>query len=234
MVKVASPFLGKGLYTPAEAARYARVTTQLLSRWVHGSKAGRAVIHAQYANDSEKSISFLDFVQTLGVRNVVRQPERPSLKKVREAIDRVRAEFGVEYPFAQRHRVIFHAREIWVKLPPQPETDDLYTQVTGTRGRRQTMMRNVVQLYLRDLDFSVSGEASRYRIFSYNNLDIWMDPHKRFGEPLLPSGITPQTISQAVRTEGSDFAAAEAYGIQVEEVELALRFEDFLDSRVAA
>jgi hypothetical protein len=47
MVMVAKKYLGLGMYTPAEAAMYARVSTQLMSRWIHGSAAGGRGCHSR-------------------------------------------------------------------------------------------------------------------------------------------------------------------------------------------
>lgn len=51
-----------------------------------------------------------------------------------------------------------------------------------------------------------------------------MDPHTRFGEPLLPSGYTAMTIWDAIRAEGGIDRAAKAYGIPKEEAQAAYQF----------
>ncbi len=74
-----------GLYTPAEAAHYARVPTALMVRWIHGNKQGDAVVTAELPNDIEKTVTFVDFVQSLAIR-AIRLHHRVPLQKIREAI----------------------------------------------------------------------------------------------------------------------------------------------------
>ena len=59
----ADALLGIGLYAPSEAAFYARVSTQLMTRWIHGNKQGSPVVEAEIARSNDKIVTFLDFVQ---------------------------------------------------------------------------------------------------------------------------------------------------------------------------
>lgn len=58
-----------------------------------------------------------------------------------------------------------------------------------------------------------------------------MDPKVRFGEPVIATcGYSALTLWNAVKAEGSIKAAAEIYGVETKEVELACSYFDYLQS----
>jgi hypothetical protein len=245
MVGRIANYLGQGIYTPSEAAFYARERTQTVSAWIMGSKSRKAVIHRQFENE-ERFVSFLEFVQTLAIASIRRQYGVP-LQTIRVAVNEARTRYGVEYPFAMHHTTHLFQRvsaqtaaseqnspldeesedagrkfELFIKLKNQP-----FAQLTG-RHRGNYAIKEVVELYLQDVSFGKNGLAEEYRAWSRFGLEIKMNPKKRFGEPLTPSGYTAQTLWQAVISEGSIELAAKAYGVARKEVELAFSYVDSL------
>jgi hypothetical protein len=95
--------LGIGIYTPAEAAFYARVSRRMMSRWVLGI-GGEPVIERQLRDSAEKVVTFLDFVQTLAVREVRNRWGVP-LQRIRQGVDEARQHYGIEFPLACRHKI---------------------------------------------------------------------------------------------------------------------------------
>ena len=73
---------GTGLYTLPEAALYSRLHPAVLGRWLFGNKSGGRVLSPQIADDEQRAVTFLDFVQALAVRSI-RQQHRLSLDKIR-------------------------------------------------------------------------------------------------------------------------------------------------------
>ncbi|HUY34342.1 MAG TPA: hypothetical protein VMV69_16470 [Pirellulales bacterium] len=61
-------------------------------------------------------------------------------------------------------------------------------------------------------------------------MEITMNPHRHFGEPLTPSRYTAVALAQAVTAEGSIERAAIAYGVEPREVEMAFRYFSSLQS----
>ncbi len=62
-----------------------------------------------------------------------------------------------------------------------------------------------------------------------------MHPDRRFGEPLVTScGYTARALFESYHAEGGVAAAAEAYGVTREEVELACSYFDHLQGNSAA
>ncbi len=224
MATAEKKLLGIGYYTPAEAALYSRVPMMTLSRWLYGNNIGNSVLQPE-RGAKERKVSFLDFVQTLAIRNLRFKYGVP-LQAIRRAIEKIENEYDIEYPFARKHTTYLLGKEILIEV----ENIGL-VQMTG-RHHDQIMMQPIVEMYLKDLHFGGDGLAHAYTAYKWQNFEITMNPKRRFGEPVLEScGYTAQTIHEAVLAEGSIEAAAVAYGVNVDEVEAAERYFDYLTIR---
>jgi len=233
MIADIKQFLGHGLYTVAEAALYARINKSTLARWIFGDARSRSVITPEI-DAGEKLVSFLDFVQALAVRNIRVQKNVP-LQKIREAMRFAEKTWGMKYPFAMRHTTYLWGDNIVIS-PPNARDDAIrqYVEASGAH-KGSVLLTPIVELYLEDLDFADSkkGVAVGCNIFRWSNTVIKMNPHQRFGEPLLPSGYSVRAIWDAVEVEGGVTEAAQAYDIPREEVQVALRFLDHLSGNAA-
>jgi uncharacterized protein (DUF433 family) len=220
--------LGIGLYTPAEAALYARVSTRLLMRWLYGSAAGEPVLRPQLAGQDHQLVTFLDFVQAMAIR-AVRLEHKVPLAKIRQAIEHAENVYGLPYPFARRHVTYLFGSELVIKL-----REDEYVQVSG-KSAQNRLITKVAEFYMTDLAFNQEGLADLYRPFVYRNCRVSLNPRVRLGEPLVEScGYSAQALWQAFRAEGSLDAAAEVCGVTTDEVEAACRYYDQILGSVAA
>ena len=232
--------LGIGLYSPAEAALYARISTQLMTRWVYGTRRGDAVIEPQLGAGEERNITFLDFVQALAIRRI--RSERPgiSLPKIREAYLRACKDFGEPYPFALKSTRIGlfgppddpKKQEIWICAGGDEAESQKYFQLTGRKSGNQ-LIGEVVRTYAQRLAFDdETGLATKYTAYPTGGPApeyIVMDPLVRFGEPYLQSsGYTARTLYDAYRSEGTIDRAASAYGVAPEHIALAVEYFDYL------
>ena len=221
--------LGVGLYTPGEAALYSRLAVTTMMRWLRGENGGHAVLRPEAGADAERSVTFLDFVQLLAIHDIRTQHRLP-LQKIREAVRRAEDEYQLNHPLARRHVTFLLGDEIVIL----PEGSEDLVQVTG-RQKHQMVMRRIVEVYLKDLTFGEDGLAVAYKAFRWLDVQIEMDPKRRFGEPLVKScGYTAQALWEAAKAEGSIEAAAEAYGVQPIEVEAAFRYFNLLEGKAAA
>jgi len=187
-----------------------------------GTTASQSVIDPQFApQNGERRVSFLDLIQTLAIREIRLQEEVP-LPKFRQAIQFAKERFNLDYPFARQHCTYLLGKELVIR---PPGTEDEFIEASGKhRGQR---LFAFVEMYLRDLTFGVSGLAEEYRIFESHHpepIAIRMNPQRRFGEPLLPSGYTPLAIWESIKVEGGIDRTAKVYGIPTEEVETAYKF----------
>lgn len=238
--------IGHGIYTPSEAALYARVQTQLLNRWLY-SRGGDPVIEPEYGRE-DKSLSFLDLIQALAIREI-RNDYGVPLEKIREAYDLARTEFAIQYPFAMKHRTFLFGEDQAQKPPGRmrrgkrrmelvinlgDEESKKYVQLTG-KERGNLLIAEIAQVYMLDLTFNPkTGLADEYRPLTFRNKSVLMSPRIRFGEPVIEScGITAMTLYESYKTEGSVDAAAKAYGVEKEDVELAIKYNDYLQRPAA-
>ena len=236
MVARAKEYLGIGLYTPEEAAFYARVSTRTMNRWIYGNKQGERVIKPQKSSDQDRVVTFLDFVQTLAIRDI-RTKHKVPLPKIRDAVDFARTK-GIEYPFAVQHTTyLFSDAEDKGHGEVVINIDHQLLQASG-HSRGNFVMKEVAELYMRDLYFNPDtglaeqfvawgGRESEYRIV--------MNPHIRFGEPVVhPTGYTAQSLWEAYEIEGGIIAASKAFAVDVRAIELALDYYDHLLNSNAA
>lgn len=224
-----STTLGIGLYTPQEAAWYARVHTQTLNRWLFGTKTGESVVRHEISGD-HRAVSFVDFIQMLAIRAIRTQhKEIVSLQKIRAAVDKASEEFGVSYPFARKHvtYVITKGKnrgEIVIRL-----NDERLVQVTGKK-KDQTLIGPIAELYLDSVTWGGDGLAQEYRPWNHaTGGPIVMNPHVRFGEPIVQKcGYSALALWEANIAEGGIEAAANAYGVEKACVSAACEYIDYL------
>lgn len=236
--------LGIGIYSPEEAAMYARVTTRTIQRWIFGDGSGSAVLRSQLAQtgDDEKLVTFLDFVQVMAVRQVRIAEKRFPLQKIRKACDLAATKYGLDYPLAAKeHRIYLFgpkdkpaACDMVILFGKDEEDKNRYVQLTGS-GTGNIVMADIAEPFMNQLKFGESPFAEEYTAWQKDGRRIVMNPHHRLGEPYLPScGYTAQGLWEAYAAEGGVDNAAHAYGVDREDVELVCEYFDHLIGRDAA
>lgn len=230
MIATHSNLLGIGLYTPAEAAFYARLHTRTLNRWLYGDGQGEPVIDPQRGRE-EKDVSFLDLMQALSIRAITTMPGKPhiSLRKIREAVLEAKVRYGIEYPFAMEHVTYLLGDTVIIKC-----AEDDYRPLTGSsKGNR--LLTEVVEVCKKKIVYGPEGLATQYNAWGSEKSSIVLDPLRRFGEPMFPAyGYTAQTLWDAVTSEGSVAAAARAYGVPEEAILVACEYRDHLQGTTSA
>jgi hypothetical protein len=242
MVSAVADHLGVGIYSPAEAAFYARERTATVVRWLFGA-SGEPLIESQL-DPSEKTVTFRDFIQMLAVSAIRKQYDVP-LQTIRRGLEVAKKRYGVQYPLAMAHKTYLFERgtkrkrgqkadgsetdpskrfEIIISLPRDgSKDDDNLVQVTGSDAGA-TLLKEVVELFLRDVSYDAMGIADEYYPFREGDARIRMNPHLHFGEPLTPSGYTALALWESVTAEGGIEPAAKVYGVEPKEVELAFSY----------
>ena len=221
-------YLGHGLYSVREAALYARVSPQMVNRWMYGNHSGKAVIEPQY--DDKDRVSFLDFVQLLAIRDLRKSKNIP-LNSFRQAIQTA-SERGFEHPFAREHCVYFHSKTI-VLLPPNCDPKKF---VVASGKHRQSELFPFMEEYMDHMELDHEGYIKKYRVYTSTSggVTIEMDPKVRFGEPLLPSKYSAPAVWDAIQSEGSVENASKCLSISIEEVRAGAEFYNHLVQKKAA
>ncbi len=212
---------GLGVYSVAEAARYARMPAATLNRWFFGTKSADPMSRSGIADDLNKRISFTDFVEALAIRSL-RVDHGVPLQKIKEAILNAREKHGIEHPFARKdHRTVLIGKDLHILLK------DLNGNPLGLTGKDldQVSMKPCIEAYMKDLEYDANGMARLYRAFAFKDQEVVMNPQIRFGAPVLEnSGYTAETLWRAAVAEGSIEKAADLYEVPVEAVEAAYRY----------
>jgi len=229
----ADQLLGVGLYTPSEAAQFARVRPQQLLRWIHGSRRGHPVVTAQFQGHRE-IVSFLDMIQALAIREM-RYRKRVPLGRIREAVDFLQNRHPeIKYPFARQHSTYIIEREKHIAIALPGEDPECLYRVSG-RHHGQLVHAKILDEYLSELEFGGDNLARRFVPMSIGSRRIVLDPEVRFGQPRVePSGHLVQTLVGAYEAEGSTKAVAWWYDIGEADVRIALRYQGSLAGPVNA
>jgi len=231
MVAVLDEHLGIGIYTPAEAAFYARIRTARLSRWLFGDNQGDRVIRPELSNSEKKTVTFLDFVQAMAIRAILVNHPKVSLQSIRSAVEYAKSHFGYDYPFAMKHTTwLLNDNRILI----QATNGELVE--TNRKHHDQRVMHEIVETYLQDLCWDdQTGIANKYIAHRDGKRQAVMDPKIRFGEPIINScGYTAFALVSAVQSEGSRDAAAYAYGVDIKDIDFACAYFDRLQGNLAA
>jgi len=241
-------FIGLGLYAPAEAARYARVKTSKLSRWIFGTGVDEPVIASQL-DVSERIVTFLDFAQSLSVHEI-RLASNISLQKIRDAYREAQQEHGIQYPFAMKHGIFVFGNlrrpdrcELGIFVPNPGDSPALQkkgqkeyiekrskaVQLTG-RHKRNLLIGEIIRDFSQNLIFDEgSGLAEEYVAYEGHGHRILMDRNVRFGKPYLEHiGYEAETLADAVRIEKTIERAAMIYDVAESAVRAALEYYKLL------
>lgn len=225
--------LGMGLYTPHEAAFYARVSTQTINRWKFGDARTERVFTPQYDFDDEKIITFSEFIMAVAIREI-KIKYKVGLQSIRDGIRDSEKRYGIPYPFAMKHVAYILGKKIYIRQPG--DDHDIYTQV-NTPGCGQAGFAKILELYVENLNYGPNDELHHFEAFEYLYEDngtpvikrVLMNPQRRFGEPLVEScGISAKTLYEASLTEKGIEEAADVYGVDRSEVDIACRYFDYL------
>lgn len=208
--------VGLGVYTLQEASLYTRISSQKLSRWLYGTCSAQPIIRSQLFE--QRFVSFLDLIQARAINEARKMGI--TLQKIRQAIDVVKKEFDIEFPLAHQYALVEYDKELHIRN----ELTTGVTQVTG-KNIRQELMPNIVKEFLRDLEFNEVDVACKYSPFVMNEIKITFDPKVQFGQPLVgDTGCRADILNKAFRAEQSYRSVADEFGINDEEVKVAVSY----------
>lgn len=213
-------FLGRGVYSLAEARRYADLPASTARAWFLGRADGKgrgAILTSDYQRvDSDFAISFLDLIE-LFVTGRFRAFGIP-MKSVRAAHAVLRDELSVPHPFAHSELSV-HGKKVIRRIAGELGGKVFYEVTTG-------------QLFFRDLEAGleridyVAGLAARWRIGD----GVLIDPTVAFGKPTVRgAGTTTTVIAQQYWANGANAAVvADLFDLSEQDVKSAVGFEEMI------
>jgi uncharacterized protein (DUF433 family) len=239
MPKKEQSLLGIGLYSPPEAARYARVSAWKFSNWVFSDNP---VFEPQLGRE-DRIATFLDFVQSISVRQI-RLAALIPLQRIRAAYRVAQQEYGIQYPFAVKHGIFVFGDlkrpekcNIGIYIPAESNHDQTEfirkkaIQLTG-KNKGNQLLCHVIEGFSKNLVYrGPEGTADEYVAYEGHGHRILMDPDVRFGKPYLEGlGYEADTLADAYRVEGGYLRAARLYDVDDGAVRAAVDFNRLLNT----
>ena len=125
--------LEREMYTEAAAARLLRIAPSTLHWWLEGRPPRyRPVIRVEPTGS--RNVTWAEFVEAGLLRSYRRDHDVP-LKELRDFIDRLRDEFQVPYPLADRHPYIGPGRRLLIDLQGRSHLDPDFCLVAIANGQ---------------------------------------------------------------------------------------------------
>lgn len=225
-------YIGRGVYTVAEAARLASVPAKRLRRWtrgyryfykgqIHYSPPPVATVTPEYEGDAVVSfndlleVRFLNRFRDYGV----------SWKVIRLATAAARDLLGQHHPFSSRS-FRTDGRNIVAEI----------TRVTGDRlllnlvSDQYEFERLVAPFLFAGIEYGAEEQPTRWWPRG-EDIQVLIDPSRAFGAPIVPvEGVPTRVLYNGMRTEGAIDIVARWYDVSPEAVKDAVAFEESLAS----
>jgi uncharacterized protein (DUF433 family) len=219
-------YIGNGLYSISDAARIIRVPQSRLRHWVRGYYYGpirerkrQVPVVLRFYGEEEEPLALVELIELLFVAQF--RHANLSMKYIRKAAERARAQFETPYPFAFR-RFETDGRQIFatVDIEEQPKS------ATHEIVHGQVVFEKIVRPFFKyRLDFEESDLARRYWPMGRDHRVV-LDGGRSFGAPIdAPTGVPTRVLYEAVKAGDSEQEVAEWFRVPRESVQAALAYE---------
>lgn len=222
------------LYGIGEAAGYLAVPPSTLTTWAYGyerrrgagARAFRAepvITAVRPARRNDPAVPFIGLAEAY-VLAAFRNVGVP-MQRIRPAVDALSRELGLEHALASKRLYTDGAEVLYDYAQHAADTPE------GESARELVVVRNnqrvfseVVDLYLRRVDFAPDGYARMIRLPQYRIAEVTVDPDHAFGRPRFArGGASVDDVIDLFRAgEPVDTVAGE-FGLSRGEVEDAIR-----------
>ena len=219
------------LYSVAEASRYLGVPRTTLQQWVRGYEirpkgrptvSGAPIVTSVQAN-SGLTLPFIGLAEAY-VLSAFREAKVP-LQRIRPALDCLEEEFGISHALGSKSLYTDGAEVIYDYAESHGDTPEARTArdlVVVRKGQR--VFKEVVDNYLRRIEFGADGWAKLIQLPQYDNARVVVDPHRSYGAPIFAHGAVriDDVLSRFKAGEAID-ALSEDFGVPQEEILDVLR-----------
>lgn len=214
--------LGKGVYTPREAARLVGTSPQKVLRWTRGSGADEPLwnAHYQFLDEDVTEISFLDLIEVRVVTALRRASI--SMQAIRFAMSFARDKFRIDRPLASE---AFKTDGTEILMEAVENDDELVSLSKKRPG--QKVFKNIIFQSLNDLEFE-GDFAARWR--PHNHSKVVIDPTRHFGDPIMDKfGVSTNLIFRESKEFNDLDYLSKIYEIPKNDLKAGIRFEQSLD-----
>ncbi|WP_214109627.1 DUF433 domain-containing protein [Acrocarpospora catenulata] len=217
------------LYGIAEAAGYLAIPASTFTTWAFGyerrQRDGRTfhakpvITAARAERPHEASVPFIGLAEGYALA-AFRQAGVP-LQRIRPAIDALQRELGLEHALASR-RLFTDGAEVLYDYA-EHVGDDSARELVVVRNN-QRVFAEVVENYLRRVDFAPDGYAQVIALPQYRVAKITVDANHAFGRPRFArGGAKLEDVIDLFQAGEPVDIVAEEYGLTRNEIEDVLR-----------
>jgi uncharacterized protein (DUF433 family) len=151
------------------------------------------------------------FLSALRKANVPLQQIRPALNLVRERL-------GVAHALASKRLYIVGAQLLW-EVAEEGDLDPDARRALIVLRNGQYVFRDVVESYLKRIDYADDGYAARVELPGYEVAKVLADPTINFGRPFFAStGAPVDAVLSRLRAGESLFDVADDFDLNSDEV----------------
>jgi uncharacterized protein (DUF433 family) len=222
--------LDREMFTEAEAARLLRVSQNTLNYWLEGGeyrgRRYRPVIREQ-AHGSRAPVTWAEFVEA-GLLREYRRTHGVALAELRAFIDKMRHEFGVPYPLADK-RPYVSGKELLAEVQDATGLDAEFCLVAFVRG--QYVLTPAADSFYKRVTWE-GDLAAAWRPHDDPHSPVIMRPGSRAGRPAVKGISTEILWEHSEAGETADDIAAE-FGLSDDDVRWALAYETSARARAA-
>jgi uncharacterized protein (DUF433 family) len=221
------------LYGIGEAAGYLSIPPTTLRNWVYGyqrhggggrsSTASPVVTAVQPERRDGPSMPFIGLTEAYALA-AFRKAGVP-MQRIRPAIGVLARELGLEHALASSRLYTDGAEVLYdyaQHAADTPEGESAMDLVVVRNNQR--VFKEVVDLYLRRIDFAPDGWAQLIRLPQYKVAEVTIDPDHAFGRPRFAhGGVGVENVIDLFRAGEPVDAVAGEFGLTRDEVEDAIR-----------
>jgi uncharacterized protein (DUF433 family) len=223
---VSVTILEREMYTEAAAARLLRVAPSTLHWWLEGRPPRyRPVIRVEPTGS--RNVTWAEFVEAGLLRSYRRDHDVP-LKELRDFIDRLRDEYQVPYPLADRRPYVGSGRQLLIDLQGRSQLDPEFCLVAVANG--QIVLTAPGEEFFERVDWS-GNQPAAWHPHEDPASPVRLNPLVRFGKPAV-GGISTEAIAGELDGGASLEEVAEDFGLDIDVVRWAQSYE--LSQRAAA
>jgi uncharacterized protein (DUF433 family) len=195
-----------------EAADYLQLPASTLRGWARPSGRQAALVTVFEPTGHEATMPFVGFAEAFVFTTLRRA--RVKERRIREGVEAVRRDYGVEYALA--------SRLLWTdqsELLTGSEGSDLTVARTG-----QAQLTEFVRDRLTPIVYADDGYAARIRLPQFELTEVVVDPTIAFGYPLIePAGARVKDIVSRFWAGDSMEDLSLDYGVPLASVEEVIR-----------
>jgi uncharacterized protein (DUF433 family) len=201
-------------YSQADVAQIIRATPSTVQRWTTGYSDRGAPIRPLVSGVKPGrgyTVPFIGLAEAY-VLNAFRKAGLP-MQRIRPAVEVLKKGIvGLEYVLAN-DRLVTDGAEILYR------SDDMFDRRLIVLRNGQAVFAEVVQDFLKEIDFGPMGYATSIRLPQFADVDVIIRPELNGGRPTLKSrGIAVDDVLGRVRAGEAPGEVAEDYGISHDEV----------------